>query len=157
MAANTPEQKNLKKQKNMYYAISYAVSYIFPFTYFLIKLGVTEQVTKIVMPVLFIGFLGISKLALDIPGWISTWEPSLKKGLFKAIPKLLLFVVLITLGLTLKYMIESAIDVAFFTYFETVIVLFGGMALGSIFEAYHLMYKELYLISKGYVLGVVNK
>jgi hypothetical protein len=26
-----------------------------------------------------------------------------------------------------------------------------------VFDAFHLKYKELYLISKGYVLGVVNK
>jgi len=154
---DTAIQKEHKKKKNLYYLAAYTLSYIFPFTYFIIKLGVTEEVTKIVMPVVFIGFLGIIKLGIDIPGWVGTWEPSLKKGMVKAIPKLLLFMLLITLGLTLKYMLLQTIDLAFFTYFETVIVLFGGIALGSIFEAYHLKYKELYLVSKGYVLGVVNK
>ena len=41
-------------------------------------------------------------------------------------------------------------------YFETVLVLFGGIAVGSVIEAFHLKYKELDLIAKGY-LGVVNK
>jgi hypothetical protein len=148
-----------KKKKNMYYWIAFAIGYVLPFTYFAIKLGFTTDSvsSKIVMPVLIVGTLGALKLSGDIPRWVSTWEPSFKKGLMKAIPKLTLFTLLISLGLSLKYVIENAIDVAFTSYFETVIVLFGSMSVASIFEAFHLKYKELYLISKGYVLGVVNK
>jgi hypothetical protein len=151
--------KNYKTLKNKYYWIAFVIGYVFPFMYFAIKLGFTQDSisSKIVMPVLIVGILGVLKLSSDLPRWVSTWEPSFLKGLMKAIPKLLLFVVLITLGLSLKYIIERSIDVKFAAYFETVIVLFGSMAIASIFEAFHLKYKELYLISKGYVLGVVNK
>jgi hypothetical protein len=150
---------NYQKLKNRYYWLGFLTGYVLPFVYFAIKLGFTEQSVsnKIVMPVLVVGTLGIIKLASDMPRWVSTWEPSFMKGLAKATPKILLFIVLITLGLTLKYVIENSIDVAFTAYFETVIVLFGSMSVASIFEAFHLKYKELYLISKGYVLGVVNK
>jgi hypothetical protein len=148
-----------KKKRNMYYWIAFAIGYALPFVYFAVKLGfTTESVSsKIVMPVLIVGTLGVLKLSSDLPRWVSTWEPSFQKGLMKAIPKLTLFTILITLGLSLKYVIENSIEVGFASYFETVIVLFGSMSVASIFEAFHLKYKELYLISKGYVLGVVNK
>jgi hypothetical protein len=150
---------NYQKLKNRYYWLGFLTGYVMPFIYFAIKLGFTQESasSKIVMPVLVVGTLGIIKLSADMPRWVSTWEPSFMKGLAKAGPKILLFIVLITLGLTLKYVIENSIDVAFTAYFETVIVLFGSMSIASIFEAFHLKYKELYLISKGYVLGVVNK
>ena len=154
---DTEKQAYYKKQKNLYYIIAYIIGYVLPFAYFAIKMGVTKEVTTIVVPTVMVGFVGIIKLGVDIPSWVATWEPSLKKGMVKAVPKVLLFILLITLGLTLRYMLMRSIDLAFFTYFETVMVLFGGLALGSVFEAYHLKYKELYLISKGYVLGVVNK
>jgi len=145
--------------KNRYYWLAFLCGYAFPFVYFFIKLGFTDATitNKLVIPTIIVGTLGIVKLASDLPRWVSTWEPSFIKGLVKAVPKILLFIVLITLGLTLKYVLENSIEVAFAAYFETVLVLFGGMSVGSIFEAYHLKYKELYLISKGYVLGVVNK
>jgi hypothetical protein len=155
--ADSLEQKEYKRKKNRYYIIAYTLSYIVPFLYFFVKLGITKQTTSIIVPTVFIGFLGIMKLARDIPDWVKTWEPSLKKGLIKAIPKVLLFIILVTFGLTLRYMLIRSITVAFNTYFETVFVLFGGMALGAIFAAFHLKYKELYLMSKGYVLGTVNK
>lgn len=147
------------KKKNMFYWIAFAIGYLFPFMYFAIKLGFTQDSvsSKIVMPVLIVGTLGVLKLSSDLPRWVSTWEPSFFKGLMKATPKILLFIILITLGLSLKYVIEQSIEVSFAAYFETVIVLFGSMSVASIFEAFHLKYKELYLISKGYVLGVVNK
>jgi hypothetical protein len=150
---------NYAKLKNTYYWIGFLIGYVLPFAYFAIKLGFTEAAvsSKLVMPTIIVGTIGIIKLASDIPQWVSAWEPSLFKGLVKASPKILLFIVLITLGLTLKYVIENAIDVAFTSYFETVIVLFGSMAVASVFDAFHLKYKELYLLSKGYVLGVVNK
>jgi hypothetical protein len=150
---------NYAKLKNTYYWIGFLIGYVLPFAYFAIKLGFTEASvsSRLVMPTIIVGTIGIIKLASDIPQWVSAWEPSLFKGLVKASPKILLFIVLITLGLTLKYVIENAIDVAFTSYFETVIVLFGSMAVASVFDAFHLKYKELYLLSKGYVLGVVNK
>jgi hypothetical protein len=150
---------NYAKLKNTYYWIGFLIGYVLPFAYFAIKLGFTEASvsSRLVMPTIIVGTIGIIKLASDIPQWVSAWEPSLFKGLVKASPKILLFIVLITLGLTLKYVIENAIDVAFTAYFETVIVLFGSMAVASVFDAFHLKYKELYLLSKGYVLGVVNK
>lgn len=150
---------NYAKLKNTYYWIGFLIGYVLPFAYFAIKLGFTQDSvsSKLVIPTIIVGTLGIIKLASDIPQWVSAWEPSLFKGLVKASPKILLFIVLITLGLTLKYVIENAIDVAFTAYFETVIVLFGSMAIASVFDAFHLKYKELYLLSKGYVLGVVNK
>jgi hypothetical protein len=74
-----------------------------------------------------------------------------------AIPKLLLFIILIFVGIVLKWLIERQLEASFFTYFETVIVLFGGQAIGAIIEAFHLKYYQLDLIAKGYVLGVVNK
>lgn len=157
MNTDADKLKMYKKNKNKYYILFYLFSYVVPFVYFATKMGVTKEVTTLVVPVLITGMLGVMRLSMDIPSWVSTWEPSLKKGLIKASPKLLLFIVLMTLGLTLRYMLLHVIDVAFFTYFETVLVLFGGMAVGAIFGAYHLMYKELYLISKGYVLGTVNK
>lgn len=148
-----------KKLKNKYYIISYAIGYVFPILYFLIKYGVfrTEQKTHFVIPLLIAFLFGIIRLTMDISEWVKTWEPSFKKGLFKAIPKLLIFIFLVTFGVALKYVVEQRIQMAFYSYFETVFVLFGGQAVGAIFGAFHLKYKELYLMSKGYVLGVVNK
>lgn len=151
------KKKTYLGKRALYYWLSFITSYVFPFVYFFIKLGITRQATTLVIPVVLIAIIAVLKLASDIPKWVSTWQPSFKKGLFKALPKLLLFATLITLGLTLKHIIEKQVELAFMTYFETVLVLFGGMAVGSIFGAYHLKYKELDLISKGYVLGVVNR
>jgi hypothetical protein len=148
---------SVRAKKNMYYALAYLCGYIFPFAYFLIRSGLTQEVTRIVFPTVLIGALGVIKLASDIPDWVATWRPSFLKGLVKGIPKFLLFIFFITLGLLVKYVAERQIDLAFYTYFETVLVLFGGLSLGAIFDAFHLKYKELYLISKGYVLGVINK
>lgn len=148
---------NKGRRRYIYYWIELLFSYGFPFVYFFIKLGITKQATKLVMPVVLIGLLAVIRLAADLPRWVATWQPSFKKGLVKAAPKLLLFIMLITLGLTLKYILARQINLAFLTYFETVFVLFGGMAVGSIFGAYHLKYKELDMIAKGYVLGVVNR
>ena len=155
--ATPAEQKLYRTRKNLFYWVAFACGYIFPFVYFLIKLGLTQSTTKIVLPVMIVMLLAVLKLGADLPKWVSTWEPSIWKGIVKAIPKFLLFIVLITMGLALKYIIERQVQLAFATYFETVLVLFGGMSVGAVFEAYHLYYKELYLISKGYVLGVVNR
>lgn len=157
MNTNNNNTTNYNMLRLLYYWIAFTLSYIFPFVYFLVKLGITKTSTTVVLPTLFLGIIAIVKLAIDIPKWVETWKPSFKKGLIKALPKLCLFIILITLGLTLRYMINNAIQIAFAVYFETVLVLFGGMAVGSIFEAYHLKYKELDLIDKGYVLGVVRK
>jgi len=137
----------------------YITGYVFPIVYFVIRLGIikTETSTNIVVPVLVTSVIAILKLAMDIPRWVATWKPSFMKGLIKAIPKLLIFIFLMTLGFALQYAVKRAIDIAFTSYFETVLVVFGGQALGSIFGAFYLKYKELYLISIGYVLGTVNK
>lgn len=157
MNTNNNNTPNYYMLRLLYYWIAFILSYIFPFVYFLVKLGITKTSTTVVLPTLFLGIIAIVKLAIDIPKWVETWQPSFKKGLIKALPKLCLFIILITLGLTLRYMINNAIQIAFSVYFETVLVLFGGIAVGSVFEAYHLKYKELDLIDKGYVLGVVRK
>lgn len=144
-------------KRYLFWWLSFIAGYIFPFTYFLIKLGVTKSATTLVMPVIFLGIIAILKLCSAIPEWVSTWQPCLKKGIIKAIPIYLIFICLITFGLVFKHMLEKQIEIAFTSYFEIVIVLFGGLSIGSILGAYHLKYKEEDLIKKGYVLGVVNR
>lgn len=145
-------------QRYAFYWTSFTMSYLFPLTYFGIKLGVTQEATKsISMPLVLIAFFGIIKLATDIPGWVSAWKPGFWKGMIRAIPMIALFIVLITFGLVLKYLIDNQVGLPFAAYFESVLVLFGGMSTGSVLGAFHLKYKELDYISKGYVLGVVNK
>lgn len=145
------------KERVLYYWLGFSCSYLFPFLYFFIKLGITRQATRIVMPTILIGIFALLKLSSDIPRWVSSWRPSFLKGIVKAIPTFLLFIVLVTLGLTLRTAIQTQMQIAFFTYFETVLVLFGGACVGKVFNALHLKYLELDLIAKGYVLGVVNK
>ncbi len=145
------------QKRVLYYWMSLVVGYIFPFVYFLIRTGVTQQKTVIVFPIILIGILAVFKISADISSWTKTWKPGIGKGLVKSIPKFLLFILLITFGLALKYIIERQLEVAFHMYFETVLVVFGSIAVASIIEAVHLKYKELDLIEKGYVLGVVNK
>lgn len=144
-------------KRYLFWWLSFITGYLFPFTYFLIKLGVTKSATTLVMPVIFLGIIAILKLCSAIPEWISTWQPCLKKGIIKSIPVYLIFICLITFGLVFKHMLEEQIEIAFTSYFEIVIVLFGGLSIGSILGAYHLKYKEEDLIKKGYVLGVVNR
>jgi hypothetical protein len=145
------------KKRYLFFWVSYTISYLFPLVYFLCKLGITKSSTSIVMPVLLLAFIAIVKLCIAIPSWVSTWKPSFLKGVIKAIPTYLLFIAFITLGLVLKHVIEKQITAAFLLYFEVIIVMFGSSCVGSIFGALHLKYKELDLIDKGYVLGVVNK
>jgi len=154
-------QELYKRRKIKFYTLSYIVGYILPILYFVIRYGIFETTvassTSIITAVLITGMIAVLKLAMDIPRWVATWKPSFWKGLIKAIPKLLIFILLMTLGLSLKYIIHRAIDVAFYSYFEAVIVIFGGQSVGSILAAFHLKYKELYLMGEGYVLGVINK
>lgn len=145
------------KKRYIFYWLSFLVSYIFPFTYFFIKLGITKTATTLVMPVVVLGIVAILELCKAIPEWVSTWNPSILKGIIKAIPIYLLFICLITFGLLLRYMLHKQIDVAFGLYFEVVLVMFGSMSVGSTLKAFHMKYKELDLIAKGYVLGVVNR
>jgi len=149
--------ENLYTKRILAYWLSLSVGYIFPLLYFFITAGITKQTTKWVMPTLIAGIFLISKLTSDISTWTKTWQPSFWKGLVRALPKILLFFILMTLGFSLKYLVERQIDASFNAYFESVIVLFGGQAVGAIIGAFHLKYLELDLISKGYVLGVVNK
>lgn len=154
--ANTTVE-HLYTKRIVTYWLAVAVGYIFPFVYFFITAGATKQASKWVMPTLIAGIFLVMKLTTDIKDWVDSWRPSLTKGLIMALPKLLLFGILISMGLTLKWVIERQIEASFYTYFETVIVLFGGQSIGAIIWAFHLKYKQLDLISKGYVLGVVNK
>lgn len=144
------------RKRYMYWWLSFILGYIFPFTYFFIKLGITKTATTVVMPVIILGIIAVLKLCTAIPEWVSTWQPSIMKGIIKSIPVYLLFICLITFGLLFKHMIENQVAVAFGAYFEVVLIVFGGHVLGSLFGAFHLKYKEEDLIKKGYVLGVVN-
>lgn len=147
---------NASKQY-MYYWLQFLVGYVLPIIYYIVKLGITEKRTSLVFAVLILISVAVFKLMMDLPRLVSTWSPSFKKGLVKALPKLFLFILFLTLGLIIKPMATRLLEASFVIYFEAVFVVFGSLAVSSIFEAYHLMYKELHLIEKGYVLGVVNK
>lgn len=155
--ADTTEQKELKKLFRLHYLLYFLLSWIGPLIYFSVTTGITQQVTKLFMPILLVSFFGIIRLGSDINSWTELWPPSFKKGIIKGIPKILLFILLITLGLMLKYMLERTINVAFGTYFESVLVIFGGQAAGAVFRAYYEKYLGKYKLSIGFVLGVVNK
>lgn len=145
------------KKRYLYWWLSFTIGYIFPFVYFFVKLGITKTATTVVMPVIIIGIAAILKLCTAIPEWVASWQPSIAKGILKTIPMHLLFICLITFGLVFKYMLERQIELAFGAYFEVVLVLFGSLSVSGVIGAFHLKYKELDLIEKGYVLGVVNR
>lgn len=147
----------MTKKRYIYFWLYYAIGYIFPIIYFLCKLGITQKVTTIVMPILFLAVIAVFKLCTAIPSWVSTWQPSVLKGILYSIPIYLLFIVLITIGFTLKYVVSAQIEAAFTLYFEVVFVLFGSLCVASIPHALHIKYKELDLIDKGFVLGTVRK
>lgn len=151
------EAKKLYLKRVLTYWASLILGYVFPLIYFYISAGIKRETTKFIVPTLIAGIFLVIKLVSDIPKWTSTWRPSFWKGLLVAVPKFLIFIILITLGLALKFVIEKQIEAHFYTYFETVIVLFGGQSAGAIVGALHLKYKQLDMIDKGYVLGVVNK
>lgn len=140
-----------------YYWLSRSATYGFPVAFYAAKLGFTKESTTIVMPLIIMAFLGVIRIAIDVPTWVSTWQPSFAKGMVRALPVLLLFVTLVTLGLTFKYMVDNQVEISFIPYFETIFVLFGSASVGSILFAVHLKNKELDLMSKGYVLGTLNK
>lgn len=143
-------------KRYLYWWLSFATGYVFPFVYFLIKLGITKTATSLVMPVIVLGIFMVLKLCSAIPEWISTWKPCVAKGIIKSIPIYLLFICLVTFGLVFKYIIEHQIALAFSMYFEVVLVLFGGLCVSSVFSAFHLKHKELDLLAKGYTLGVIR-
>lgn len=143
-------------KRYVYWWLSFITGYIFPFVYFFAKLGITKNATSIVMPVVILGIFAILKLCDAIPKWIATWRPSIMKGLIKSIPVFLLFICLVTFGLVFKYMLENQFTLAFGNYFEVIFVIFGGLSVSSVLGALHQKYKELDLLSKGYVLGTVN-
>ena len=120
-------------------------------------MGITKRRVSIVWLVVILLFIAVIKLGTAIPEWTATWKPSFKKGLLRAIPKIVLFIGLVTLGLTTIYMLKKQIDFVFTSYFEAVFVIFGAQCVGAVVDAFHLKYKELHLIEQGYVLGVVNK
>jgi uncharacterized membrane protein YhaH (DUF805 family) len=147
----------MAKKRYIYFWLYYLIGYIFPFVYFLCKLGVTKKVTSIVMPVVLLAIVAIIKLCTAIPTWTSTLRPSMAKGILHSIPIYLLFILLITLGLILKYTITAQVQEAFILYFEVVLILFGSLIIASVPRALHMKYRELDLIAKGYVIGVVRK
>ncbi len=144
-------------KRYIYFWLAFALGYVFPFSYFFVKLGITKDGTKVVIPVIFLGIVGILKLCAAIPKWTATWKPSFLKGVLKSIPIYLITLTLITLGLTLKTILDKQINVAFTNYFEFVFVFFGSLCAASIFDALHCKYRELDLLEKGYTLGVVNR
>lgn len=154
---NKKPVKHLYAKRIIAYWASFFIGYVFPFVYFFVTAGIKRQSSKWVLPTLIAGIFMVIKLATDIPKWIETWRPSFWKGMLQATPKLLLFIILMTVGILLEQAVTAQIEVAFYMYFETVIVLFGGQALGAIVAAFHLKYRQLDMIEKGYVLGVVNK
>ena len=154
---NKKPVKHLYAKRIIAYWVSFCIGYVFPFVYFFVTAGIKRQSSKWVLPTLIAGIFMVIKLATDIPKWTETWRPSFWKGMLQATPKLLLFMILMTVGILLKWAATTQIEVAFYMYFETVIVLFGGQALGAIVAAFHLKYRQLDMIEKGYVLGVVNK
>lgn len=149
--------KKVTTARYIHYWLARSITWAFPFTFFAVKLGITKQASGVVMPVVVIGFLGVIKLASDIPGWVRTWRPSFTKGIVKAIPKIILFMLLITVGVGLSYVFTQQIDINLNPYYEAVLVIFGGASVGSVFEAFHLKYKELDMMQRGYVLGTINK
>lgn len=151
------EVKRLSLRRYLSYWLGVLVGYGFPLVYFMVQAGVMRQANKIVMPTLIAGIFLVIRLSRDVPEWTRTWQPSMKKGLVLALPKIVMFVILVSLGLALKWIVERQIEASFFTYFETVFVIFGGQAVGAIIDAYHLKYKQLSLIESGYVMGVVNR
>lgn len=151
------EVKRLSLRRYLSYWLGVIVGYGFPLVYFMVQAGVMRQANKIVMPTLIAGIFLVIRLSRDVPEWTRTWQPSMKKGLVLALPKIVIFIILISLGLALKWLVEKQIEASFFTYFETVFVIFGGQAVGAIIDAYHLKYKQLSLIKSGYVMGVVNR
>lgn len=140
-----------------YWWLALIVNYIFPLIYFIVKLGITKESTSIIMPIIIISIGAIIHLCRAIPIWVESWRPCVLKGIIKASPIYLLFICLITFGLIFKYILENQIDIAFTSYFETVLVVFGSMCIGSVFSALHQKYRDEDLLRKGYVLGVVNK
>jgi len=146
-----------EKKRYLFYWLSFIVGYIFPFIYYICRLGITKKRTTIVIPILFIAIVILIKLCRDIPKWTHTWKPSFWKGIVRSIPIYLTTIILITFGLTLKVLLKKEIELAFNSYFEFVLVFFGALCISTTLEAYHLKYKELDMLDKGYVMGTVNK
>ena len=139
------------------YWVAFAVGYVFPLLYFIITAGIQKEVTRFVLPTLIVGIILVAKLLVDIPKWTKTWKPSVWKGLLQGLPQILLFIILVTLGLVLKGIAEKQIEIAFRTYFETVGVVFGSQAVSAVVNAFHIKYKQLDLLEKGYVMGTINE
>ena len=153
---NTTVQ-HLKRKRYLTYWMSVVIGYVFPFVYFFVKMGVQKQATKLVMPTLIAGILLVIRLARDLPQWTAKWRPSFAKGLLLALPKIILFIILLSIGALLEWIITEQIEASFYTYFETIIVLFGGQAVGAVAGAFHLKYQQIDMMQEGYVLGVINK
>jgi len=151
------EQRSFRKQRISFYWMSFLSGYVFPLTYYGIKLGITKEGSTIMLPIILLVLIGVVKLAMDLPTWVSTWRPGIWKGLILMLPILIIFIMLITLGVGLQYILSREVQLNMIPYYETVLVLFGSHTVAGVFNAVHLKYKDLDLLSKGYVLGVVNK
>ena len=87
---------------------------------------------------------------------VSTWEPSILKGLIKETPK----IIILLIALTAAVMLSKDIKINALIALDNLIVLsivIAFVIVGSVFEAFHMKYKELCLLDSGYVLGTVNK
>lgn len=157
MSRTETTDQHLYVKRIVTYWISIAIGYVFPFIYFFITAGIKRQATRWVLPTLIAGIFLVIKLMMDIPKWTETWRPTFWKGLLMGAPKILLFVILMSVGGVLQWVLKHQIQLAMRTYFITILVLFGSQSLGAIVYAFHLKYKQLDLIERGYVLGVVNK
>jgi hypothetical protein len=151
------EQRSFRKQRVAFYWMSFLSGYVFPLSYYGVKLGITKDAATMVLPVILLVLLGVVKLAMDVPNWVSTWRPGIWKGIILMLPVLFVFIFLITFGVGLQYILARQIELNMMPYYETVLVLFGSHTVAGVLNAVHLKYKDLDLISKGYVLGVVNK
>lgn len=150
------------KLRYIFFWSSIVVGYILPIVYYVSKSNVVKKehastFVTMAMPIIAIGIILILKLCTAIPKWVASWKPSFTKGIVKSIPIYLVAIVAITLGLFMKKVVDKGLTTVFNYYFEFIIVFFGSLCISSILNAFHLKYKELDLMEKGYVLGVVNK
>ena len=149
-------RRTLKLRRYIYFWLSFFCAYIMPFIVFAVTLGVFHKTNAIVIPTVLVLILGVIKLMTAIPAWVSTWEPSILKGLIKETPK----IIILLIALTIAVMLSKDIKINALIALDNLIVLsivIAFVIVGSVFEAFHMKYKELYLLDSGYVLGTVNK
>lgn len=145
---------SLYTKRVLFYWLSFIVGYLAPLITFIVMFGVgKEKVSfRLTFPVLIAAVFLLIKVMIDLPKWTKTWQPSFAKGLVIGLPKIFIFGLLIMI-----YIIVRKEAAAFFTTIDTtVFVLSGCQIAGAILNAFHIKYKQLDLIEKGYVLGSIN-